>query len=247
MNDKPLKGKVALVTGASRGIGKAIAKGLYNNGADLICVSRSLDALEVMKSEIKDEFPSEQKIDIHSVDIAKSSEIDDFLTELPSIDILVNNAGITRDSLLMRATEEDWNNVINTNLTASFKITKAVIRAMMKNKWGRIINISSVVGLMGNPGQTNYAASKAGLIGFSKSLAKEVGSRGITVNAVAPGYIETDMTEKLTDEQKEAVLKNVPIKRLGTVEDIAEMVLFLASQGDYITGQVFSVDGGMYI
>ena len=204
--------------------------------------------LESIKKDLDEIKSSDQTVDIYAVDLSRPDEIEALIKSIEDVDVLVNNAGITIDGLLMRMKDEDWTDVIATNLTSAFRLTKGVIRGMMKRKNGRIINISSVVGVRGNAGQTNYAASKAGLIGFTKSLAKEVASKGVTINAVAPGYIETQMTQELTEKQKLAVKEQIPLKRLGKVDDIAEVVLFLASeQASYITGQVISVDGGMNI
>ncbi len=243
-----LLGQVVVVTGASRGIGKAIAIAVASAGADVVFTYASNDqAAAEVSAEIEalGRKSLAIKADAASADGA-NSVIDQTIALFGKIDVLVNNAGITRDTLLMRMSESDWDAVIDTNLKGVFLLTKAAIRPMMSAKKGKIITISSVVGLTGNPGQTNYCASKAGVIGFSKSLAKEVGSRGITVNVIAPGYIETDMTEKMTDLQKKAILDMVPLKRGGKPEDIAQTVLFLASNAaDYITGETIRVDGGM--
>ena len=243
-----LKGKCALVTGASRGIGKAIALKLASLGANLVLNYRSSEqeALEVEK-QVKD-----MGVDAISVkgDISKLEDVETLVStakeKFGTIDIMVNNAGITKDTLLLRMKEEDFDSVINVNLKGVFNCLKAITPVMVKQKEGKIINLSSVVGLVGNAGQVNYAASKAGVIGMTKSLAKEIGSRGITVNAVAPGFIETDMTDVLGDKFKEEAKKNIPLKRLGKAEDVAEVVAFLASDSaNYITGQVIHVDGGM--
>lgn len=243
-----LLGQVVVVTGASRGIGKAIAIAAATAGADVVFTYASNDqAATEVSSEIESLGRKSLaiKADAASADGA-NSVIEQTIAMFGKIDVLVNNAGITRDTLLMRMSESDWDAVIDTNLKGVFLLTKAAIRPMMSAKKGKIITISSVVGLTGNPGQTNYCASKAGVIGFSKSLAKEVGSRGITVNVIAPGYIETDMTEKMTDLQKKAILDMVPLRRGGKPEDIAQAVMFLASSGaDYITGETIRVDGGM--
>lgn len=243
-----LLGQVVVVTGASRGIGKAIAIAAATAGADVVFTYASND---IAATEVSSEIESlgrkslAIKADAASADGA-NNVIEQTIAMFGKIDVLVNNAGITRDTLLMRMSEGDWDAVIDTNLKGVFLLTKAAIRPMMSAKKGKIITISSVVGLTGNPGQTNYCASKAGVIGFSKSLAKEVGSRGITVNVIAPGYIETDMTEKMTDLQKKAILDMVPLRRGGKPEDIAQAVMFLASSGgDYITGETIRVDGGM--
>lgn len=245
-----LKGKIALVTGGTRGIGREIALRLAKEGANLAITytSKEEQALDVV-NEIKN----------HGVNaIAVKANVinnDDVLNmvktveeELGTIDILVNNAGITKDNLIIRMTEEDWDSVIDVNLKGVFLSTKAVARAMMKKRYGKIINISSVVGVNGNAGQGNYSASKAGVIGFTKSMAKELASRGIRVNAIAPGFIETDMTSILKEGIKDAMIKNIPLCSFGKPKDIANLVAFLASEeSDYITGQVIKVDGGMAI
>ncbi len=244
----PLENKVAVVTGASRGIGRAIAEALARNGADVVCG----DKLEQQAQETAANIAAATGrrtsgclVDVSNHESAKGF-IECALSEFGKIDILVNNAGITRDNLLMRIDESDWDLVLNVNLKGAYNCCKAVLRSMMKQRYGRIVNISSVVGLSGNAGQTNYSASKAGLIGFTKSLAKEVGSRNITVNAVAPGYITTALTDVLSDEYRAAAVKATPMGRLGTPEDIAYAVAFLVSdQASFITGQVLSVDGGM--
>jgi 3-oxoacyl-[acyl-carrier protein] reductase len=243
-----LKGQSVLVTGASRGIGRAIALAFASAGAD---VAFTYASNEAAATEVKAEIEAKgvkaiaMKADAASSDAA-TMVIDDTIRQFGKIDILVNNAGITKDTLLMRMSESDWDAVLDTNLKGVFLLTKAAIRPMMSAKKGKIITISSVVGLTGNPGQANYCASKAGVIGFSKSLAKEVGSRGITVNVIAPGYIETDMTGKLNEAQQKAILDLVPLKRIGKAEDIAQAALFLASSAaDYITGETIRVDGGM--
>ncbi len=243
-----LKGKCAIVTGASRGIGKAIALKLASLGANIVLNYRSneKEALEV-ENEIKG-----MGVETLCVkgDISKSEEVDNLINsakeKFGTIDIMVNNAGITKDGLIIRMKEEDFDNVIDVNLKGVFNCLKAITPIMMKQKHGKIINLSSVVGITGNAGQVNYSASKAGVIGMTKSLAREIGSRGITVNAVAPGYIETDMTEALADKYKEEMKKNIPLKRLGKASDVANVVAFLASESaDYVTGQVIQVDGGM--
>ncbi|MFU0824486.1 MAG: 3-oxoacyl-[acyl-carrier-protein] reductase [Clostridium sp.] len=245
-----LKGKNAIVTGASRGIGRAIAIKLAELGANVVLNYRSnLNSVQevVKKVEEKGVKALAIKGDVSSFDDAKRI-VDEAIENFGSIDILVNNAGITKDTLLMRMKEEDFDKVIEVNLKGVFNCTKHVVPVMLKQRSGRIINISSVVGLSGNAGQANYAAAKAGIIGFTKSIAKEIGSRGITVNAIAPGYVQTDMTEALSDKVKEQIKANIPLRRIGTPEDIANVAAFLSSEGaSYITGQVLSVDGGMHI
>lgn len=242
-----LSGEIALITGASRGIGQSIALTLGQAGAVVIGTATT----ETGAAKIT-QYLSEQDIEGKGkvLDIANSNSIETLMTDLgkkqPSI--LVNNAAITRDSLLMRLKEEDWIDVINANLTGVYRVSKSCIRAMMKARHGRIITITSVVGLIGNAGQTNYSAAKAGVIAFSKSLAKEIGSRGITVNTVAPGFIETDMTHNLSEEQRAAFLQNIPLNRAGLPSDVAKAVVFLASkEADYITGETLHVNGGMYM
>ena len=236
--------QVALVTGASRGIGKAIAESLVAQGAFVIGTATS----EQGASAISDYLGEKGKgIALNVTDAEQTAEtVKGLEKEFGKIDILVNNAGITRDNLMMRMKDDEWDSVINTNLSAVFRVCKTVIRGMMKRRNGCIINISSVVGTTGNPGQVNYCAAKAGLVGFSKSLAKEVAARGITVNCVAPGFIDTDMTKSLTDEQKQAIFANIPTERLGKPEEVAAAVAFLASPGAaYITGETIHVNGGM--
>lgn len=244
----PLENKVAVITGASRGIGRAIAELLAHQGADVVCGDRLQEQAEETAANIAKATGRRTSgclVDVANHESAKGF-IDCALENFGKIDILINNAGITRDNLLMRISEEDWDSVLDVNLKGAYNCCKAVLRPMMKQRYGRIVNITSVVGLSGNAGQTNYSASKAGLIGFTKSLAKEVGSRNITVNAVAPGYITTALTDVLSDEYKQAAIKATPMGRLGTPEDIAHAVAFLVSdQASFITGQVLSVDGGM--
>ncbi|PLS16645.1 beta-ketoacyl-ACP reductase [Bacillus sp. M6-12] len=243
-----LQGKTALVTGASRGIGREIALELARLGAN---VAVNYAGSEAKASEVADEIKAmgrESFIVQSDVSNAESvtAMVKAVIERFGTLDILVNNAGITRDNLLMRMKEEEWDDVINTNLKGVFLCTKAVTRQMMKQKSGRIINISSIVGVSGNPGQANYVAAKAGVIGLTKTAAKELASRGITVNAVAPGFITTDMTDKLTAEVKEVMLKQIPLARFGDPKDIARTVAFLASEGgSYMTGQTLHVDGGM--
>ncbi len=243
-----LVGQSAIITGGSRGIGKAIALRLAAEGADILFTyaSNEVAAAETVKEiEALNRKVIAIKADASS-SVGANEVVEKALVAYGKIDILVNNAGITRDTLLMRMSEEDWDAVLDTNLKGVFLLTKAAIRPMMSAKRGKIITISSVVGLVGNPGQANYCASKAGVIGFSKSLAKEVGSRGITVNVIAPGYIETDMTEKLNETQRKAIMDMIPLKRIGRPQDIAGLTAFLASSdADYITGETIRVDGGM--
>ena len=243
-----LDGKVALVTGASRGIGRAIALRLAEEGAKVaINYAGNTARAEEVRKEIESRGGEAFLV---QADISDSKAVETMVSQVAErfgqIDILVNNAGITRDGLLMRMKEEDFDAVIDTNLRGVFYCTKAVSKLMMKKRSGRIVNMASVVGLTGNAGQTNYAAAKAGVVGFSKSAARELASRGITVNAVAPGFIDTDMTAAMTDKAREATLANIPLKRMGRPEDVANAVLFLVSdQAAYITGQVVNVDGGM--
>jgi 3-oxoacyl-[acyl-carrier protein] reductase len=242
-----LSGKVALVTGASRGIGCGIAKTLAKNGAHVVCVSRKVSDVQSVADEIIAAGGAATAV---ACDISDSDNVSKLIKETVAthdhLDILVNNAGVTRDNLLMRMSEDDWNTVLNINLKAVFIAIKAVARTMMKQRNGRIINISSVVGLMGNAGQVNYAASKAGLIGLTKSTARELASRGITANCIAPGYVATDMTNELGDEVRQSLNEKIPLGRIGQVEDIAYAVAFLASdEAEYITGQTLAIDGGM--
>lgn len=239
--------RIALVTGAGRGIGKDIAKLLAARGHHLICVSRSAGSCGAVADEINASGGSAQAL---AVDVADNSAVlaasEQLLKEHGSIDILVNNAGITRDGLLFRMSDEDWDSVINTNLTSCFSWIKNLARPMTRKRWGRIINISSVIGLTGNAGQANYAAAKAGMLGLTKSLAKEFAARNVTVNAVAPGFIETDMTAELNEQQRQAIIGIIPMKRMGSTVEIAHMTAFLASEeAGYVTGQIFTVDGGM--
>ncbi len=239
--------KTAIVTGGSRGIGKATAIALAKEGCDIVInyANQESQALEVVE-EIKSLGREADAVKADVSILAESEEMANIcLEKYGKVDILINNAGITRDSLIMRMKEDDWDKVINTNLKGTFNCTKSVIRPMVKQKMGRIINIASVIGLSGNPGQANYAAAKAGVIGFTKSIAKEVASRGIMVNAVAPGYIQTEMTDVLSTEAREKIMSHIPLERLGNPGDIAEAVKFLALYASYITGQVIVVDGGM--
>lgn len=240
-----LDGKVALVTGASRGIGKAIASQLKELGATVIGTATSEHGAE----KISEYLGAGNGLVLNVTNDDSIAQLfENIKINHGSIDILVNNAGITRDNLFMRMKDDEWQDIIDTNLSSVFKISKAAIRPMMKKRHGRIINIGSVVGSMGNAGQVNYATSKAGLLGFTKSLAREVASRGITVNTIAPGFIDTDMTQTLTDEQKEGIFSQVPANRLGKPEEIANAVAFLASDlAAYITGETLHVNGGMYM
>ena len=242
-----LSGKVALVTGASRGIGCSIAKILAENGAHVVCISRNVSDVQSVADEITAAGGSATAV---ACDISDSDNVTKLIKETVvthnHLDILVNNAGVTRDNLLIRMSEDDWNTVLNINLKAAFIAIKAAARAMIKQRKGRIINISSIVGLMGNAGQVNYAASKAGLIGLTKSTARELAPRGITANCIAPGYIATDMTNELGNEVQQSLNEKIPLGRIGQVEDIAYAVTFLASdEAEYITGQTLTIDGGM--
>jgi 3-oxoacyl-[acyl-carrier protein] reductase len=242
-----LTNQIAVVTGAGRGIGRAIALKFATEGADVACVSRTQENSEKVAAEIR---ALGRKAWAHAVDVADAAAVgaaaEKILTECGRVDILVNNAGVTRDDLLMRMSEADWDVVLDTNLKGAFLFTKAFSRALLKQRSGRIINVASVIGLIGNAGQCNYAASKAGLIGFTKSVARELASRGITVNVLAPGFIETDMTAGLKDDLRAIVLKQIPLGSLGQPDDIAGAAVFLAGPAArYITGQVLAVDGGM--
>lgn len=244
-----LQGQVALVTGASRGIGQAIALELGKLGATVVGTATTEKGAQAIGAYLDAAGIKGSGMALNVNDSVQVDAVLDAITkQLGAITILVNNAGITKDNLLARMSDEEWNDTIGTNLTSVFKLSKGVMRGMMKARHGRIINISSVVGSMGNAGQANYAASKAGMIGFSKSLAREVGSRNITVNCVAPGFIATDMTEELSQEQRDKLVEQVPLKRLGTVADIAATVAFLAGPGAaYITGATIHVNGGMHM
>ena len=244
-----LAGKVALVTGGAQGIGKAVALLLARNGADIAVSDINLEKAEETVKEVQ---ALGRKALAIKADVATSGDVekmvDAILSQFGKVDILINNAGIARDKLILRMTEEDWDAVLNINLKGTFNCTKAVVRHMSKQKSGKIVNIASVVGEMGNAGQGNYAASKAGVIGFTKTIAREFAQRGINVNAIAPGYIETPMTDALPDKVKEELKRMIPLDRLGKPEDVAEAVLFLVSESaNYITGQVLNVNGGIYM
>jgi 3-oxoacyl-[acyl-carrier protein] reductase len=243
-----LSSRIAVVTGAGRGIGKAIAERFAAEGAKVAVVSRTETNAEAAAVAINALYPDAAKA--YAVDVADAAGTLEMgkkiIADFGGVDILVNNAGITRDSLVLRMSEEDWDSVLDANLKGAFNMLKAVQRPILKSKFGRIINISSVIGLIGNAGQANYAASKAGLIGLSKSLAREFAGRAVTVNAIAPGFIVTDMTHELNDQQKDAILKGIPLGSFGEAVDIANAAAFLASdEARYITGQVLTVDGGM--
>lgn len=242
-----LNEKIAVVTGAGRGIGKAIALQFAREGADVVCLSRTAENAEAAAKEVRE---LGRKAWAFAVDVSSSEATQqaaaNILKETGRVDILVNNAGVTRDDLLMRMSDEAWDTVLDTNLKGAFTLCKAFSRPLMKQRSGCIINISSVIGLMGNAGQTNYAASKAGLIGLTKSIARELAARNVTCNAIAPGFIETDMTAELNEDQKQAILNQIPLRQLGQPEDIALTAVYLAGQGGkYVTGQVLTVDGGM--
>jgi len=243
-----LNGKLVLVTGATRGIGRAIAMALGNAGAKVIGTATSEEGATNISKIFSDNSILGKGIKLNVTDNNQITELLKAISdEFGSVDILINNAGITRDNILVRMKAEEWDDIINTNLSSVYRMSKAVLRGMIKKKSGRIISITSVVGAMGNAGQSNYAASKAGIMGFTKSLAREVGVRGITVNAIAPGFIETDMTDNLPEDQKAALASQIPMGRLGTVDEIAQAVLFLASDsGSYITAQTLHINGGMY-
>ena len=239
-----LNGKIALVTGATGGIGQSIVKTLANQGAKVIMVGRNEEKLQNLKQELSDKVY--QLICDFNDDSQINSLIENAEKQFGNIDILVCNAGITKDNLALRIKDEDWDIVIQMNLTSTFKLNRAAIKSMIKRRYGRIINISSIIGLSGNAGQSNYAASKAGIIAMSKSIAKEVASRGITINCVAPGYIDTPMTEILDDSIKNSIIAHIPTGRIGTPQDVANAVLFLASdESSYVTGHTLSVNGGM--
>jgi 3-oxoacyl-[acyl-carrier protein] reductase len=244
-----IEGKVALVTGATRGIGKAIALQLASQGAVVIGTATSENGANAISGYLSEAGNAGKGLVLNVGDSESvESVLKDLVGEFGAPTILVNNAGITKDNLLMRMKEDEWDAVINTNLNSMFRLAKGCLRGMTKAKWGRVVNISSVVGSMGNGGQTNYAATKAGVEGFSRSMAREVASRNITVNSIAPGFIATDMTDALGEEQKDALRNQIPLQRLGTPEDIASLVGFLVSDaGSYITGETIHVNGGMYM
>lgn len=239
-----LSGKGALITGASGGIGAAIAHALHANGATVALSGTRVERLEALAGELG------ERSHIVPADLSEAAAVDELpavaAEALGSLDILINNAGLTRDNLAMRMKDDEWQAVLDVNLTAAFRLSRAVLRGMMKNRWGRIISITSVVGAIGNPGQANYAASKAGLTGMTKALAQEVASRGVTANCIAPGFIETAMTDALAEAQKEAIMARIPAARLGSVADVGACALFLASdEAGYVTGQTIHVNGGM--
>jgi len=239
-----LTGKTALVTGASGGLGQEIAAALHNRGASVVLTGTRVDALSAVAEKLG------ERAHVAPANLSDPDALDALIKDSEAaagqIDILINNAGLTRDNLAMRLKDEDWETVLNVNLTAAFRLSRAVLRGMMKRRWGRIIGITSIVGVTGNPGQANYAASKAGMIGMSKSLAQEVASRGITVNCLAPGFIETAMTDALGDQQQEKLLSAIPAGRMGTPQDIAAGVVYLASEeAAYVTGQTLHINGGM--
>lgn len=249
MTDFRLDGKTALVTGASQGIGEAIARRLSHCGARLVLAARSEDKLQALAADLRSAGGEAVAL---ALDLSKAEEVADRLAALPEdfsgIDVLVNNAGITADNLFVRMSLEQWQRVLDTNLTGAYAVTRALARGMMRKRWGRIINVSSVVGLMGNAGQANYAAAKAGLIGFSKALARELAPRNVTVNVIAPGYVRTAMTDDLPEQAKKDLESAIPLKRLGHVDDIAAGAAFLASEeAGYVTGHVLNISGGLYI
>lgn len=248
--NKLLAGENIIITGGTRGIGFAIAKRFVEQGASVAIFGRNPQSGASALKELEALVTTGQKVKFYPVDMSDGEQVEQVMTQVyadfEKVDTLINNAGITRDALLMKLKREDWDHVINTNLTSVYSTCRLVIRPMMKARKGKIINITSVVGIMGNAGQTNYAASKSGMIGFTKSLAKEIGARGISVNCIAPGFIKTDMTDVLSDEQQKSISAQIPMGRLGDPKEIADAALFLASPlANYITGQVVNVDGGM--
>jgi len=239
-----LEGKTALVTGATGGIGGAIARQLHDRGATIVASGTRIEKLDALAASLG------ERCHVVAANLSDAAAPDALIAEAVeaagSVDILINNAGLTRDNLAMRMKDEEWQQVIDVNLTSAFRLTRAVLRAMMKARWGRVVSVTSVVGATGNPGQANYAASKSGLTGMSKALAQEVASRGITVNCIAPGFIETPMTDALSDDQKATLLERIPAGRLGIVDDVAACAVFLASEeASYVTGQTLHVNGGM--
>jgi len=243
-----LKGRVALVTGAAQGIGKSIAEALAKEGADIIVSDINIELAKITANEIGGLGVKSIAVKTNVADANDvAASVEQAVKEFGKIDILVNNAGITKDNLVIRMKDEDWDAVLSVNLRSMFLCIKAIAPLMMKNRWGRIVNIASIVGEMGNFGQANYSAAKAGAIGLTKTVARELASRGITCNAIAPGFIDTAMTQKLSDDVKKRLSEQIPLTRLGTPEDIAKAVVFLCADADYITGQVVNVNGGMYM
>jgi 3-oxoacyl-[acyl-carrier protein] reductase len=246
---KRFEGRIALVTGASRGIGAAIARRLGAEGATVLAAARSAEGLERIVSEIVAGAGRAEAVRIDVSDAASiESAVKESLASHGQIDVLVNNAGITEDNLVLRMSRESWDRVLTTNLTGAFLLTQAVVKSMVRRRYGRIVNVTSVVGLMGNAGQANYAAAKAGLVGLTKSVARELGSRNVTCNAVAPGFIETAMTERMTEDARAALTGQIPLERLGRPEDVANAVAYLASEeAGYVTGTILNVSGGLYM
>lgn len=247
-----LDGRTALVTGASQGIGEAVARRLAAQGARVVLAARNEEKLQAVAATIAETTGDASRALPWALDVARPEEVGERLKALPEafaeIDVLVNNAGITADNLFARMSLEDWRRVIDVNLTGAFALTREVVRGMIRRRWGRIISVSSVVGLMGNAGQANYAAAKAGLVGFTKSLARELGSRNVTANVVAPGYVQTAMTERLPESVRQELEEAIPLRRIGTVDDVAAAVAYLASdEAGYVTGTVLNVSGGLYI